>query len=147
MGKTLKEQLSQSPLWSAVDAGIGDSSEICPFCGNSKKEFINPLADKLQLPHLELVPCACERQFKMLNEFLEINFEWLKWPQGKVIDVPDYSKGENTAERQKAQWKFVQGVKRKRDEMTSQSARLKWQLEQTHVNVANVDKEQSNLRG
>jgi hypothetical protein len=131
MATTLKEQLANSELWSAVESGIGDSSETCPFCGKGKKEFINPMADELNIPHFELVPCECEERFKMLNEFLEINWEWFNWPHKPVLKVPDYSKGENVNERQKAHWEFVQRVKRERDEMISKKENLKWQLEQT----------------
>ena len=134
VGKTKFQDLCQKNICKSSE--IGDA-QFCPYCGIEKKAFMDPIADNYNPPgkHVEIVDCKCERRFKMLTEFLEINWEWLNWPHKPVLTVPDFSKCDNKDERQREQYEFVQRGKRDRDEMIAKKENLKWQLEQTSRSV------------
>ena len=135
---TLKGYIEKSEFWKKVKndrckSGEAGEPQYCPFCGKEKETFINPVAEVWHLPNIELVPCECEKYFKMLNDFLEVNFEWLSWPNRPVLKVPDYAKAENKEERQHSQHEFVILVKKSRDEMSDKREKLKWQIEQSNL--------------
>lgn len=131
---TLKGALKKTSFLQRCWDGIMNSSQVgeaqfCVYCGDEKKVFLNPLADEFikNQAHVELVDCECEQRFKMLKEFLEINYEWLNYP-GKVPTlVPDYGGCENKDERRMQQKEFVMRAKREYDGMFEKRERIKFE--------------------
>jgi hypothetical protein len=124
MQTTIKDAIKKNTFlqrcWDNTSAtGKTGEAQYCIYCGQEKMEFLNPLAEEYiqNQSHIELVECECEQRFKMLGEFLDINYEWLNYPQTVPVIIPDYGNGENKDERRMAQKKFVVMAKIEFDEM------------------------------
>lgn len=101
--------------------------QFCPFCGTEKMVFFNPLSEdgNETQKSVEILKCDCEKYFKMLNDFFDLNYEWLHYPAIIPKNIPAYS--ENKA-RQIKHAAFVQSIKLKIDTMIAQREKLKWEL-------------------
>lgn len=116
--------------WKSIlpSSEVGEA-QFCIYCGDEKKVFLNPLAvDNIKNQRgVELVECECEHWFKVLKEFLDINFEWLEYPRTIPKIVPDYGNCENKDERRMQQKDFVLRAKREYDGMVEKRERIKFE--------------------
>lgn len=86
---------------------------FCLFCGQEKIAFINPMPGM----GVEILECECERHFKMLEEFLAVNYEWIAYPDKKDKTIPNYDTATNPQYERAKQRAFVLRVKAERDFM------------------------------